>query len=122
MSQVEPAASARRLVEGYEALFDERLRAAHRGCLDHGRTLREDRWPTPLDVLAYAKMFGVDPAELGALFGLILQARNGQQVWVDLMRGPVHPLAAGLKFSHAQAVALGWGRAAAELILSEDGS
>jgi hypothetical protein len=116
MNGVEREVSARELVDGYEVLFDEPMRAAHRGCLSYARTFRGDKWPTPLDVLSFAKLYGVSAAELGALFGLLLQAREGRQVWVDLMRGPVHPLAANLDLGRAQTVALGWHKAAVELL------
>ncbi|MEA3002315.1 MAG: hypothetical protein QOH81_1103 [Sphingomonadales bacterium] len=113
--------SARRLVEGYDVLFDEPMRAAHRGCLDYGRTFREDRWPVPLDVLTFAELYGVSPAELGALFGFVLQSVGGRQVWVDTMRGPVHPMVSGLDLGRAQAVALGWHKAAVEMLAPRPG-
>lgn len=107
--------SARDLVDGYDVLFDEAMRAAHRGCLDLART-RGDGWPTPLDVLDFARLYGVSAAELGAFFGLILRSRRGVQVWIDAVRGPVHPLVDGSALSPGQAVALGWHRAAAEAL------
>jgi hypothetical protein len=116
MNGDEREVSARELVDGYDVLFDEAMRAAHRGCLDHARTFRSDKWPTPLDVLGFSKLYGVSTAELGAFFGLLLQTRDGRQIWVDLMRGPVHPLAANLDLGRAQEVALGWHKAAVELL------
>lgn len=116
MNGVGREVSARELVDGYEVLFDEAMRVAHRGCLDYARTFREDKWPTPLDVLGFATLYGVSAAELGAFFGLVLRVRGGRQVWVDMMRGPVHPLAANLDLGRAQAVALGWHRASVELL------
>jgi hypothetical protein len=80
MSAVERRVSPRDLVDGYEVLFDEPMRAAHRACLDYARTFRADKWPTPLDVLGLAKLYGVSAAELGALFGLLLQLRQGRRV------------------------------------------
>lgn len=119
MKKAEREVSARELVDGYEVLFDETLRAAHRACLDYARTFRADKWPIPLDVLTFARLYRVSAAELGALFGLLLQTRKGEQVWLDLMRGPVQPLATGLDFSRVQCVALGWHKAAVEVIGGE---
>lgn len=116
MNGEEREVSVRELVEGYEVLFDEAMRAAHRGCLDYARTFRTDKWPSPLDVLGFARLYGVSAAELGAFFGLVVRVRNGRQVWLDLMRGPVHPLAANLDLGRAQAVALGWHRASVEVL------
>lgn len=113
--------TAEELVAGYEHLFAPAMAAAQRGCLEYAQVFREDRWPTPLEVLAFAKLYGVSPAALGAFFGLILQKRKGgQQVWIDTYRGPVHPQVNGpLMLSHQQAVAYGWHKAAVEVFAAE---
>ena len=69
--------SAAELVAGHEHLFDPAATAAQRSCLEYAAVFREDRWPTLLEVLAFARLYGISPAALGAFFGLILQQRKG---------------------------------------------
>lgn len=98
------------IANGYEALFDERMRAAHLAVLLHARATREDRWPTAAMVCAFARVHDVKPSELGAFFGLLVRVESGREVWVDVVRGPVHPHVAFELMTRHQAVALGFMR------------
>ncbi len=100
--------SAETLEAGYEALFDERVRAAHRACLEHARLDREDGWPTILSCLAFAKLYGVPGAELAAFFGYLGYCEGGRTIWVDAMRGAVPSYTARDRASREQAIAFGF--------------
>lgn len=103
-----------RVVEGYELLFNPLLRAAHSAVLECAAVTREDRWPTPSIVVAFAELYDVPAAELGAFFGLLNIRHEGKSVWVDAVRGPVNPAVAQTLLGHGQAVAFGFLKCAAE--------
>lgn len=102
--------SSEAIANGYEALFDERMRAAHLATLLHARATREDGWPTVPMVRAFAGVHEVPPSELGAFFGLIVRVEGGREIWVDVLRGPVDPSVALELMTRHQAVALGYMR------------
>lgn len=51
--------------------------------LDHG-------WPTPRDVIHFARRCRVPAHDLGRLFGLFSVRRGARVVWVDAIRCPEH--------------------------------
>jgi len=103
-----------RVVEGYELLFDPLRRAAHRAVLEYAEVTREDRWPTPSIVVAFAELYDVPAAELGAFFGLLNMRHEGKSLWVDAVRGPVSPVAAESRLGREQAIAFGFLKCAAD--------
>ncbi len=113
------ALTADDIVEGYEVLFDPLMRAAHRACFERASLTRPDRWPTVSDCLAFAKLFGVDAAELAAFFGYLCWGERGRTVWVDALRGDVPTWLARQRSTRGQAIAFGFQRAFAETVRSE---
>ena len=112
--------SAQQLVDGYETLFPPIMRAATFACLEHAQLTLPDRWPHVPEVKAFAKLYGVDAAELGAFFGLLQRNANGRTVWIDALRGPVSPDVLGKDLnSPGQARAFGFQCAFAEVAASE---
>lgn len=104
------------LVEGYDDLFAPLMRAAHRACFERAVLTREDRWPTVEDCLAFARLYGVSPAELAAFFGYLSWVECGRTVWVDALRGSVSSWAARRNATPAQAVAFGFQCAFADTV------
>jgi hypothetical protein len=100
------------VVEGYDVLFDPLMRAAHRAALEYATVTREDRWPTPSIVFAFASLYDVPAAELGAFFGLLSYRNGDRTLWVDAVRGPVSPALAEPYLSRGQSVAFGFMRCA----------
>lgn len=47
-----------------------------------------DGWPTPADVLRFARRCRVPPHDLGREFGLFSVRRGSRVVWVDAVRDP----------------------------------
>lgn len=110
-----PSSSAE-LVERYDDLFGPLMRAAHRACFERADLTREDRWPTVEDCLAFARLYGVSPADLAAFFGYLSWVERGRTVWVDALRGSVSSWAARRNASRAQAVAFGFQCAFADTV------
>jgi hypothetical protein len=102
------------VVEGYELLFDPLRRAAHSAVLEYAAVTRGDRWPTPSIVIAFAELYDVPAAALGAFFGLLNIRHEGKSVWVDAVRGPVNPTVAQTLLGREQADAFGFLKCAAE--------
>jgi len=100
--------SAQEVVDGYDVLFTPLMRAAHRACFEKARLTREDGWPALADVLAFAKLFEVSAAELGAFFGYLSYQDGGRAVWVDVRAGEVSSWAARRYATREQAIASGF--------------
>jgi hypothetical protein len=96
------------VVEGYDVLFDPLMRAAHRAALEYATITRDDQWPTPSIVSAFAQLYAVSAAELGAFFGLLSYRDGDRTVWVDAVRGPVTAAMAAPYLSRGQSVAFGF--------------
>lgn len=103
------------LANGYEALFEPLVRAAHRACLEHARLTREDGWPTVETCLDFAKLYGVPGAELAAFFGFVGVRHGNRTIWVDALRGPVPSYTARQQATREQAIALGFTQMVAEV-------
>lgn len=54
--------------------------------LDHAA----DGWPTPRDVIRFARRCRVPAHDLGRLFGMFSVRRGARVVWVDAIRCPDH--------------------------------
>lgn len=100
--------SSHDIVEGYGVLFEPLMRAAHRACFEKARLTRDDGWPTVKDCLAFARLYGVSPAELAAFFGYLSWAECGRTVWVDALSGEVSSWMARRRASRGQALAFGF--------------
>lgn len=96
------------VIGGYEVLFSPLMRAAHRACFEKAALARDDGWPTIADCLAFARLFGVSPAELAAFFGYLSRIEGGQTIWVDALRGDVSSGVARQRATRGQAVAFGF--------------
>ncbi|MBV1917562.1 MAG: hypothetical protein KUG65_05820 [Sphingomonadaceae bacterium] len=99
--------SREQIENGYEALFDERTRAAHLATLLEAHRNESSRWPTVLTVRKFAALFDVPAAELGAFFGLLRQSNGKREVWVDVVRSPDTGWLVGDAMTNAQARAFG---------------
>ena len=97
-----------RVLEGYGDLFDPLMREAHRAVLGFARLPREDKWPDPKMVCAFAKLYGVPAAELGAFFGHFSYKVGRRTVWGDVLANGPGAWAAKVFASRQQAVALGF--------------
>jgi len=100
--------SSREVVDRYEVLFSPMMRAAHRACFEKATLTRDDGWPAIEDCLAFAKLFGVSPAELAAFFGYLSWSEGGRTIWVDCLRGGVPSSEARRCATREQAVAFGF--------------
>lgn len=100
--------SAQQIVEGYELLFDPLMRAAQRACFEKASLTRDDGRPTVADALAFAKLFGVDGAELAAFFGHLCWTEGKQTIWVDGRAGQVSTWLARQRSTKRQAIAYGF--------------
>ena len=95
------------------------MRAAQIACLGFAQLIREDRWPDTLMVCAFARLYRVSPAELGAFFGLVSYVEGGKVIWVDAMRGPVRPHTALDRASPEQRLAFGFLGLATDILATE---
>lgn len=111
--------SAELIVDNYDVIFDEPMRAAHRGVMEFVTATRPDRWPTPAIVSVFAGLYRVSAAELGAFFGLLSYSEGGRVIWVDAVRGPTHPGVAQSRTTREQAIAFGFHHAFAEVSARE---
>ena len=109
-----PFFTAEQIVEGHEVLFDDLMRAAQRACFEKALLTREDGRPTPTDALAFAKLFGVDGAELAAFFGHLCWVERGRTIWVDGLTGEVSTWLARQRATRRQAIAFGFQSALAQ--------
>ena len=103
-----PAFTAEQIVEGHEVLFDPLMRAAQRACFEKALHTREGGRPTPADALAFAKLFGVDGAELAAFFGHLCWVERGRLIWVDGLSGEVSTWLARQRSTRRQSIAFGF--------------
>jgi hypothetical protein len=78
----------RRIAAGYTILLSPELRLAHQALLAWANEMEPDGWPTPASVTRFAAFYGVSPASLGALFGLLSFRAGGRTVWCDEFREP----------------------------------
>lgn len=103
----------RRIVEGYGIVFDEPTRLAHQALLEWAAYDPEgDGWPTPADVVRFARFYGIPAARLGGLFGLLSRRVGRRVVWADMARAPEVGARIGVAtFSHDALVAYGFFRA-----------
>jgi hypothetical protein len=86
----------RRIAAGYNILLSPELRLAHQALLAWANEMEPDGWPTPTSVTRFAALYGVSPASLGALFGLLSFRAGGRTVWCDEFREPGTARRAGL--------------------------
>lgn len=103
-----PAFTAEQVVDGYEVLFDPLMRAAQRACFEKALLTRENGRPTPADALAFAKLFGVDGAELAAFFGHLVWTEGSRTIWVDGLSGEVSTWLARQRSTRRQSIAFGF--------------
>lgn len=109
-----PTLTAEQIVEGHEVLFDPLMRAAQRACFGKALLTRDDGRPTPTDALAFAKLFGVDGAELAAFFGHLVWTEGRQTIWVDGLSGEVSTWLARQRSTRRQSIAFGFQLALAQ--------
>ena len=102
------AFTAEQIVDGYEVLFDPLMRAAQRACFEKALLTREGGRPTPADALAFAKLFGVDGAELAAFFGHLAWTEGSRTIWVDGLAGEVSTWLARQRSTRRQSIAFGF--------------
>jgi hypothetical protein len=100
--------TSEQVVGGYDVLFDPVARAAQRAVLEYAAVATGDRWPTPDMIAAFATLYDVPAAELGAFFGLLSYRDAGRTVWVDAVRGPTNTALAVTRLSREQAIAFGF--------------
>jgi hypothetical protein len=98
----------RRIAAGYNLLLSPELRLAHQALLAWAGEMEPDGWPTPTSVTRFAAFYGVSPASLGALFGLLSFRAGGRTVWCDEFREPGTARRAGLN-SFGPSVAVPFG-------------
>ncbi len=115
MARQRPTFTAQQVVEGYEVLFDPLMRAAQRACFERALLTRDDGRPTPTDALTFAKLYGVDAAELAAFFGHLCWVERGRTIWVDALSGEVSTWVARQRSTRRQAIAFGFQSALAEV-------
>lgn len=116
MTTSSPTLTAQEIVDGHELLFDPIMRAAQRACFEKALLTRDNRRPTPADALAFAKLFGVDGAELAAFFGHLCWVERGKTIWVDGLSGKVSTWLARERSTRRQSIAFGFQSALADLV------
>ncbi|WP_313444448.1 hypothetical protein [Brevundimonas sp.] len=103
-----PTLTTEQIVDGYEVLFDPLMRAAQRACFEKALLTQEGGRPTPADALAFAKLFGVDGAELAAFFGHLVWTDGSRTIWVDGLSGQVSTWLARQRATRRQSIAFGF--------------
>jgi len=80
----------RRIVAGMSMVFSPELRLAQEALLLYAAQCIRDKWPDVPSVLRFARAYGVDAQELGALVGIISfrLTPRGKLVWADCQRHP----------------------------------
>lgn len=98
-----------RLGDAYVRLFPRPLRDAHLALVLWAEEHREDGWPRPADVEAFAKLYRVPRHDLAALVGMLTWQPPGlrQTCWVDSVRERL-PRHLTDQFSPSALRAYGW--------------
>jgi len=80
----------RRIVEGMTAVFPPELRLAQEALLRFAEQCVPGAWPDVPSVIRFARAYGVDAQELGAMVGIISfrLTPRGKVVWADSQRNP----------------------------------
>ena len=109
------------IVDGYASAFAPELRLAQAALLAWASEAPDtDGWPMPADVIRFANCYGVTPAALGGLVGLLPHKVGRRTVWADMVRTPSVGHTVGIETFPREALrGYGMFRAASALIERE---